>query len=144
MDTHDINLTILGKGQQESELKEYAKHLKIEEKVTFVEENKEPLSLIFKHDIFVLSSIYEGFGNVLVEAMAVGCPVVSTKCAGGPVEILDNGNYGPLVDIQNPQQLSQAIIEVYTLPIDRQKLISRSMQYEVEYISKQYIDFFKL
>ena len=60
------------------------------------------------------------------------------------MEILDNGNYGPLVDIQNPQQLSQAIIEVYTLPIDRQKLISRSMQYEVEYISKQYIDFFKL
>ena len=71
-----------------------------------------PFSYLSRSDVFVLSSISEGFSNVLVEAMACGCPVVSTDCPTGPGEILDRGKYGYLVPVGDPTAMAEAVLEV--------------------------------
>ena len=62
----------------------------------------------FSANLFVLSSRWEGFGNVIVEALEAGLPVVSTNCLSGPSEILRDGEFGETVSIEDPQDLSEA------------------------------------
>ena len=62
--------------------------------------------------VFAMSSIYEGFPNVLVQALACGCPVVSTDCPSGPSEILNGGAYGHLVPVGDADALAASILKV--------------------------------
>jgi glycosyltransferase involved in cell wall biosynthesis len=62
--------------------------------------------------VFVLSSIEEGLPTVLIEAMAVGMPVISTNCPSGSDEILDNGKYGLLMPVGNTEAIAKAILDV--------------------------------
>ena len=71
-----------------------------------------PYPYMARSALFVLSSAWEGFANVLVEAMACGCPVVSTDCPSGPAEILDRGRYGPLVPVGDAEGLAGAMARV--------------------------------
>ena len=64
-----------------------------------------------KASVLVLSSAWEGFGNVLVEAMISGTAVVSTDCESGPAEILANGKFGRLVEVGNAEEMAKAILE---------------------------------
>lgn len=82
--------------------------------------------------VFVLSSIFEGFGNVLVEALLAGCPVVSTDCPSGPAEILDGGKYGTLVPVDDPQSMSRAILASLATDPDREKLRQRGHEFSLE------------
>jgi glycosyltransferase involved in cell wall biosynthesis len=68
-------------------------------------------------DMFVMSSAWEGFGNVIVEAMAFGLPIVSTNCNYGPGEILEQGRYGRLVNVADSQALADAIMEESDSPL---------------------------
>ena len=68
--------------------------------------------------VFALSSIYEGFGNVLVEALATGCAIVSTDCPGGPPEILDGGRFGTLVPMGDPHAFAAGIETALDSPPD--------------------------
>ena len=68
-----------------------------------------PLKYMARSDVFVSSSIEEGLGNALIEAMATGTPVVATNCKGGPSEVLKGGKYGKLVPVEDPSALSTAI-----------------------------------
>ena len=86
----NLHLVFLGKGRQEKNLKNLAKKLNIENKVHFLGWKPNPYKYIKNAKLFVLSSEVEGFGNVLVESLALNTPVVSTNCPSGPSEILIN------------------------------------------------------
>jgi len=119
----DIHLVILGTGEKETELKELSKKLGIEKRVFFLGFQANPFKFLYRSDIFVLSSLWEGFGNVIVEAMRCGLPVISTDCPSGPREILaptseinakvQNGielaEYGILTSLNNDENLYKAI-----------------------------------
>ncbi|MDE4085890.1 glycosyltransferase [Planococcus maritimus] len=83
-----IHLTILGDGPKNQEILYLIENLKMENYVTIIPFQQNPFSIIKDADLFVLSSIYEGFGNVIVEAVALGLPIISTDCEAGPREIL--------------------------------------------------------
>jgi glycosyltransferase involved in cell wall biosynthesis len=84
--------------------------------VDFLGFQDNPLPYFRRADAFVLSSYAEGFGNVLVEAMGCGTPVIATNCEHGPAEILDDGRYGMLVEPRNAQALADAMGRVTELP----------------------------
>ncbi|MFO1432060.1 MAG: glycosyltransferase [Candidatus Competibacteraceae bacterium] len=85
-----------------------------------------PFAYMARAAVLVLSSVYEGFPNVLVEAMACGCPVVSTDCPSGPSEILDNGRFGPLVPVGDEAAMAAAIASVLDRPVDKEQLRARA------------------
>ncbi|MDQ7032925.1 MAG: glycosyltransferase [Desulfonauticus sp.] len=85
----DLQLIIIGDGPLKDYLNTLSLQLCIQDKVFFAGFQKNPISWISRADLFVLTSIWEGFPNVLLEAMAIGIPVISTDCFSGPREILD-------------------------------------------------------
>ncbi|MFP4323694.1 MAG: glycosyltransferase [Anaerolineales bacterium] len=85
-----------------------------------------------------LCPIYEGFPNVLAEAMACGCPMVSTDCKSGPREILDKGRYGPLVPVRDVQALADAIRTTLAQPPDKATLQASAQRFTQQAITEQY------
>lgn len=108
----NATLTIYGQGSLKKELENKAKELCVSEYVEFPGFVTDFPEKVKEYDIFILSSKYESFGNVLVEAMVKGVPVISTDCPVGPREILGNGRYGRLIPVNDPKALSCAIIDV--------------------------------
>jgi glycosyltransferase involved in cell wall biosynthesis len=102
-------LLVLGTGPLRDHLEALTRKLGIGDAVEFLGFQENPLPYFRRADAFVLSSYSEGFGNVLVEAMGCGTPVISTDCEHGPAEILDQGRYGALVPPRNPQALAEAM-----------------------------------
>jgi glycosyltransferase involved in cell wall biosynthesis len=105
-------LMILGRGREEKNLRQLIAALHLEDEVALIGFVDNPFAYMARASVFVLSSAWEGFGNVLVEAMAVGTPVVSTDCESGPAEILDGGRYGELVPVGDVERMAEAILRV--------------------------------
>lgn len=139
-DQKDIALCILGEGPQRNELMKYARELHVENNLFMPGFVENPFVYYKNSDVFVLSSVYEGFGNVLVEAMACGIPVISTNCPSGPAEILENGKFGRLVQPQDPYALAQAIVEALDNPPDTKAAKIRANDFTVEKATQKYID----
>lgn len=135
-----VRCIILGQGELEKELKEYAIQLNIDKYVDFYGFTSNPYSFFENADCFVLSSSWEGLPTVLIEALACGCPVVSTDCVSGPKEILDSGKYGKLVPEDDAIALSDAIKQTLNESIDENILIERSSFFSVERAVQNYID----
>lgn len=134
----DVELLLLGKGPQKEKLTELATDLDIKERVHMPGFVDNPFRYVHSSDVFVLSSRWEGFGNVLVEAMACGTPVVATNCPGGPSEILDEGTYGNLVPVGDEKALASAIERTLDDPLDESTLIDRALDFDYEDITDQY------
>ncbi|RLB77133.1 MAG: glycosyltransferase [Deltaproteobacteria bacterium] len=127
-DQMPCHLLILGEhGKQYERLMLLVKDLGLAKDVTFPGFKKNPYKYIARSSVFVLSSKWEGFGNVLVEALALGVPVVSTDCPIGPREILEHGRLGKLVPVGNAPKMASAIIETLNQPPDM-KLAKRTME----------------
>jgi glycosyltransferase involved in cell wall biosynthesis len=135
-------LVILGEGRERSNLNYLAEKLSIEKELWMPGFVDNPYKYMSKASLFVLSSIYEGFGNVLVEALALGCPVVSTDCPSGPSEILENGKYGKLVPVGDSEAMAKAILETLKNPPDKEFLISRAQEFSVEKAVEKYLELF--
>jgi glycosyltransferase involved in cell wall biosynthesis len=98
-----------------------------------------PFPYMARASVFVLSSIYEGLGNVLIEALACGCPVVSTDCPSGPAEILDHGRFGALVPVGDAAALARAIEDTLDHPPLGESLRARAELFTVERAVDKYL-----
>ncbi|EHT98895.1 putative glycosyltransferase [Pantoea stewartii subsp. stewartii DC283] len=112
-----LPLVLLGQGSPERQaiLETLAKKLGIHERVIFQGFSPNPYAWISKAKMLIVSSDSEGFGNVIIEAMLCGTPVVSTRCPGGPTSLLQGDLARGLADL-NPQSLADKMIEIYNSP----------------------------
>ena len=102
-------LWILGEGELRGKLEREITALGLDASVRLPGFVKNPFAYMARANAFVLSSQWEGFGNVVTEAMACGTPVISTDCPHGPREILEDGKWGTLVPVANGAALADAM-----------------------------------
>ena len=134
----DARLLILGEGECRTALELLAKQSAIEDSV-FMPGFVNDLAPYYQHaDLHVLSSTVEGFGNVIVEALAAGTPVVSTDCPSGPREILCDGRFGRLVPMGDAAALSAAMVESLAATHDRAALKARAQDFAINKAVDQY------
>jgi glycosyltransferase involved in cell wall biosynthesis len=136
----DARLMILGEGDLGVKIAELARAEGLQDKVLLPGHVDDPISYYLSADLFALSSDYEGFGNVIVEALACGVPVVSTDCPGGPAEILDGGRFGRLVPVGDASGLASAMVATLQEEPDRRLLMSRAADFAPRVVIRKYLD----
>jgi glycosyltransferase involved in cell wall biosynthesis len=136
-------LLILGEGDERPALESLAIKLGIQADVSMPGLVENPYTYMRRAAVLALSSRYEGLPTVLVEALACGCPVVSTNCTSGPAEILAGGSYGHLVPVGDHQQLGKAI-ELSLAGDVRTPPASWLRQFELETVADQYLQMMRL
>jgi len=135
----NCRLVILGKGKQENSLRILARDLGVEKDMDLPGFKDNPYCYMAHAALLAFTSRWEGLGFVLVEALALGTPVVSTDCPSGPREILVDGRYGPLVAIGDVEQLATAIRKVLDHPLPRDLLQEAVLPYEIERSTSAYL-----
>jgi glycosyltransferase involved in cell wall biosynthesis len=135
-------LVILGDGPLKENLLSEIKHYDLKNQIFLKGNVLETHPWYSSASLFVLSSSWEGFGNVLVEALECGTPIVSTDCKSGPSEILDNGRFGRLVPINDCEALKNAIESSLAARHDPNTLKKRAQDFLISKISLEYLNFF--
>lgn len=137
-----LELTFLGDGPEKVPLKALAKRRGVEDQIKFAGFVTNPADYFRKAHLFILSSYYEGFGNVIVEAMGAGCPVIATDCPYGPAEIISSGENGLLVPVADAGAIAMAIARLKDAPALRKKLAEGALQRAQDFlpapITRQY------
>jgi glycosyltransferase involved in cell wall biosynthesis len=133
-----LRLIILGEGSLRPELEQLVRTLNIASDVMLPGFMDNPFVWMRHAKIFVVSSRFEGLSMVLIEAMASGTSVISTDCAGGPREILEEGKWGRLVPVGDSDTMARVIIETlnHPLPVDVRE---RAAYFSVERATDQYL-----
>jgi glycosyltransferase involved in cell wall biosynthesis len=136
----DCRLVIVGDGPDQSKLEMLVGELGLSEQVDLPGYTKNPYSFMKDADLYVLSSRFEALPMTLVEAMALGTPVVSTDCPCGPAEVLDGGRYGTLVPVGDPQALAAAMVSALTTPCSTVEQVKWAREtFSVEAASEKYL-----
>jgi glycosyltransferase involved in cell wall biosynthesis len=139
----DARLLILGSNIGSAKdietMKAYAQSLGVADKVIIPGGVPNPTAYYLSASLFALSSDTEGFGNVIVEALACGLPVVSTDCPYGPAEILAGGRYGRLTPVGDEDALARAILEALDSPHDPDALKRRAADYAVQNVADRFL-----
>lgn len=133
-------LVILGEGSQRRVLQGLIDELQVSEDGRLMGFVANPISYMQHAKVFVLPSLYEGFGRVIIEALAVGTPVVATDCPSGPREILEDGKYGTLVPVQNPERLAEAICTTLDHPLPAKLLRERAEDFDINKLAIEYLE----
>lgn len=134
----NAKLIIVGEGSERELLEGEIQDLGLKGYIDLVGYQSNPYTYMKNADVFVLSSEWEGFGNVIVEAMICGTKVVSTDCPSGPSEILDSGKYGFLVERNNSRKLADAILTSLKSELDSEDIITRANYFSVENTMEEY------
>lgn len=134
-----VRLLILGEGSQRGNLETLISQLELRSSVQLAGYVENVFACMRRASLFVLSSAWEGFPSVLVEAMACGTPVVSTDCPSGPAEILESGKFGRLVPVGDPSALADAIEAALADPGPVETARQRAEEFTVDRAVKAYI-----
>ncbi len=135
-------LAIIGEGSQFKTIESRIQSSPFRDEILLLGHRKNPYKYMKHASLLTLSSSWEGFGNVLVEAMAVGTPVVSTDCPYGPREILEDGRYGALVPTNNADALAKAMVETLRSPPPPEHLKKAINRFRGEIIAQKYLSTF--
>lgn len=142
----DWDLVIYGEGPLRNDMEKIVTDLNLQKRIKLLGLVTDPAEKLSAADIFVLSSRFEGFGIVIIEAMACGLPVISFDCPSGPSEIINNGVDGVLVPAGDMEALSKKMDELMTDENKRKKIASNAAEsakkYKVEEIAKQWNELF--
>lgn len=142
--THRARLLVLGQGGEGRHLSAWVAASTLQEDVAMPGRVEDVLPWIARSKALVLCSDYEGFGNVLVEAMHCGVQVVATDCPHGPAEVLGAGKYGQLVPVGDAIALTEALRNVvdgrYEVPAE--VLRARSSAFSIDAACRAYLDLF--
>lgn len=128
----ECRLVIIGKGKQEGELYALAEALGVRNDVDLPGFQPNAYDFMAHAALFVHTSLLEGLGFVIIEALAVGTPVVATDCPSGPREILQEGKYGPLVPVRDHERLAEAMLATLNHPHPAEFLKEAAQPYEIE------------
>lgn len=139
------NVVIVGDGILEDVLQEQINKNGLNDRVRLAGYHSELSKYYSEACCFVSCSDYEGFGNVLVEALSYGVPVVSTNCPGGPSYILNDGEFGILTECGDPISMGKAILTILKgeKVFKRNDLINRAEFFSVENQCLNYLNFFR-
>ena len=112
-DYPEITLDIFGEGPESKYLSQMIHDLNLDSNIKLCGRSNDIVSELCKHDLFVMSSKYEGMPNALMEALAAGVPCISTDCpCGGPKSLITDKVNGRLISIKNEQQLANVLVEL--------------------------------
>ncbi|GGY06657.1 glycosyl transferase [Litchfieldella qijiaojingensis] len=139
----DAKLIILGEGELRGDLEAQIDSLELKNNICLLGYKESPYDYLNKANLFVLSSHWEGLGNVITEALTAGVPVVATNCKSGPSEILCGGRYGKLVPVGDSLSMANAIIESLKSVHDTAALKMRARAFEPSYAAEEYMREFK-
>jgi len=139
-DNRAVRLVILGEGKERPAIQALVDELGLQGDVHMPGFASNPYAVMAKAAMVVLSSRLEGLPNVLIEAMALGRPVVSTDCPSGPRELLDNGRLGPLVTCGDVPGLANAIQSVLDAPLAPKMLKAWASHFHEDAIIPQYLE----
>lgn len=126
----DARLMICGSGSQHERLLALATRLGIADRIELLGHQTNPFRYVAAADLFACSSIFEGSNNALIEAIALGTPCVSTDCPSGARDILDGGRLGPLVPVDEPQALADAMSSVLQAPLSAEQLRAGAARFD--------------
>lgn len=135
-----MRLLVLGEGKLRQDLTDLASQLGIAGDLQMPGFVDNPYQYMARSALMAVSSIYEGLSMVLVEALACGCPVVSTDCPNGPAEILENGRYGTLVPVKDEGSLAAAMLRNLEVACDKDLLKERAQDFSIELATRQYLE----
>jgi glycosyltransferase involved in cell wall biosynthesis len=139
----DARLLILGEGKERPRLERLIARLGLQDRAALVGFVPDPYPWLARARLLVLSSRREGLGNVLVEALAVGTPVVATDCPGGVRELLDGGRLGRLVPVGDHRALANAIRASLAEPPEPDTLMQAAAPYRISVAARAYLGFFE-
>jgi len=141
----NTRLVILGDGPEKNNLVAFSKKIGVYESIDFIPFQPNPYPFYRDSDLFVLTSKWEGFGNVVVEALSCGTPVVSLDSPGGVSDILGCGKYGTLVSNGDVVKLGEAIADSLTGKVSYSPadLKGRARMYSIDSICDDYLDTLK-
>lgn len=134
----NCRLMIIGAGEEHDHLLKLIDKLGLTSSVRLTGGMENPYPFLKAADVFVLTSLYEGFGNVLVEALSLGKKIVSTNCLGGPAYILNHGEYGTLVKVGAIEEIAQGILAKLDSVVDQERLIDRAKEFSIDVVGRKY------
>ncbi|MDE3157906.1 MAG: glycosyltransferase [Acidobacteriota bacterium] len=134
-----VRLVILGEGGERTKLEALARELGIAADATLPGFVCNPYPYMVRAAVCALCSVYEGLPSVLIEALACGCPVVSTDCPSGPAEILEDGAYGALVPVADDAAMAEAINTALDRARDSQRLKARAAEFSLKRAAERYL-----